>query len=333
MKKIRKYYVNPDDSELLAMSVVDEPAIESDFVYFSKQQKVDKFVAFESNEKHMIYGAAMRPDFPMYRFDGEEEYYIEFSKEAVEKLSRNFLINGFQANFTEQHKNEVDGITITESWIKADMEHDKSVAVGLDKDLPIGTWFLGAYCNNAEIWDKVKDGKYKGFSVECIVDVSELEFNVDEAPAATEPVNNEVIVEEQPAVNEVNDPEVPVKESILDKILRVLNPSIPKVEEEKVISEPEPEPIKEEEKKDESQVEPITEEEKKEELPNPLEEVVKNLKSEIESLKENNTRLLEKVRDLSGMPSVKPTNTNPNGNGENSGTYAQWREQVRKMIG
>lgn len=339
MRKIKKYRVTAEDSEAFACSLVTDPAVEELFVAFSEDKRIIEKLA--DNTKHMVTGVVAVPDKPIYRNDGNDEYELVFSADAIEAMAKKFMKNFRQKNVTLQHEEDAEGIYMVEQWIKTDASHDKSVALGFSADIPAGTWFQTYYVDSNEIWDRIISGELRGFSLECVLGVEEFEkqiasFESDEAPAATEPVNNEVVepvVEEQPAVNEVNDPEVPVKESILDKILRVLNPSIPKVEEEKVVSEPEPEPIKEEEKKDESQVEPITEEEKKEELPNPLEEVVKNLKSEIESLKENNTRLLEKVRDLSGMPSVKPTNTNPNGNGGNESTYANWRETMRQMIG
>ena len=332
MKKIKKYYVNPDDSAVLAMSVVDEPAIESEFVYLSKQ-KVDKFVALENNERHMIYGCALRPDFPIYRRDEEEEYYLEFSKEAVEKLARNFMIDGLQQNFTTAHRSEADGITITESWIKTDMLYDKSVALGLDAELPVGSWIIGAYCDNADVWEKVKAGTFHGFSVEAIVNVNELAFEA-EAPVA------EPVVEPAPAQEPVvetpvqEEPTVEVKESILDRILNFINPSMdkptetpvdePKVEEPTVEPEPEQTPVTEPQNEPEPQ-------------PNPLDEVVSNLKAEIEALKARNTlleserdALTKKVDDMASQPSVKPTNVNSgNGGGD---AFKNWRDQMEKYF-
>lgn len=336
-KKIKKYYVNPEDSAVLAMSVVDEPAVESDFVYLSKQ-KIEKFIGLETNEKHMIYGCALRPDFPIYRRDENEEYYLEFSKEAVEKLARNFMVNGLQQNFTEAHKSEVEGITITESWIKADMEKDKSVAIGLDKDLPLGTWFIGAYCNNAEVWDNVKSGTYNGFSVEAIVNVDELKFESQET--VTEPVVETPTVEDVVETPTVETPTVdePREKGILAKILELINgkpiedvskAEEPVVEEPKVEEELEPTVEPEPQTEPEPQVEP---------QPNPLEEVVKNLQEEIKALKENNSSLLEQIREMGKKPSVEPTNLNPKGNGNvetgvKNSAYQAWREQVAKAIG
>lgn len=336
-KKIKKYYVNPEDSAVLAMSVVDEPAVESDFVYLSKQ-KIEKFIGLETNEKHMIYGCALRPDFPIYRRDENEEYYLEFSKEAVEKLARNFMVNGLQQNFTEAHKSEVEGITITESWIKADMEKDKSVAIGLDKDLPLGTWFIGAYCNNAEVWDNVKSGTYNGFSVEAIVNVDELKFESQET--VTETVVETPTVEEVVETPTVETPTVdePREKGILAKILELINgkpiedvsrAEEPVVEEPKVEEELEPTVEPEPQTEPEPQVEP---------QPNPLEEVVKNLQEEIKALKDNNSSLLEQIREMGKKPSVEPTNLNPKGNGNvetgvKNSAYQAWREQVAKAIG
>lgn len=322
-KKLKKYFVNPEDSAVLAMSVVDEPAVESEFVYLSKQ-KVDKFVALETNEKHMIYGCALRPDFPIYRNDGVEEYYLEFSKDAVEKLARNFMVNGLQQNFTQAHKSEVEGITITESWIKADMEKDKSVALGLDAELPVGTWLIGAYCNNADVWDKVKAGTYHGFSVEAIVDVNELQFE-EQTPTVTETVEAPVV--EAPVVEPVV--EAPVveepKSSIedrLDKIWEVVQTMLPKEPKVEEVKE-ELEPVQEEK--------PIEEAKPQEEAkPNPLDEVVKNLQAEIETLKANNSSLLEQIKAMGTEPSVKPVNTNATGSSEGD-TFRNWRDQMGEL--
>ena len=337
-KKIKKYYVNPEDSAVLAMSVVDEPAVESEFVYLSKQ-KIDKFVALENKERHMIYGCALRPDFPIYRRDEEEEYYLEFSKDAVEKLARNFMVNGLQQNFTQAHRSEVEGITITESWIKADMEKDKSIALGLDAELPVGTWFIGAYCNNADVWDKVKAGTYHGFSVEAIVDVNELQFE-EQTPAPEPAPIQEPAPQAEPAPEAPKADEAKSEKGILAKIMELINGKPieeviekptekpveePKPEEPNVDPEPEPKPVEEPETKPETQ-------------PNPLEEVVRNLQEEIKALKNDKDSLLEQIKELGKKPSVKPTTTNPKGNGNvetgvESTTYKNWRDQMSKYLG
>lgn len=176
-KKLKKYRISPDESMCLALSIVDSPAVESEFVCLGKQE-MEKFVAAEDKGRHMIYGCALRSDFPIYRNNGSEEYYIEFDSEAIDKISKEFFKNGFQKKWTEGHAAEVDGLTITESWIKESMNFDKSIAVGLDPSLPCGSWFIGCYCENEDIWNAVKEGKYHGFSCEALVGLEEFEKQV-----------------------------------------------------------------------------------------------------------------------------------------------------------
>lgn len=312
MRKLKKYFVDADNSSVLAMSLVEEPAIESNFIALAKDKK--DYIALQSDEKHMLYGAALVPDFPIYRNDGTEEYYIQFSKEAVEKLSRDFIINGYQSNFTEAHRSEAEGITAVESWIKVDMDKDKSVALGLDPNLPVGTWFIGSKVNNIDTWQSIKEGKFNGYSIEAVCQIAEQEnFEATEEPAATE----ETTVEE----TTVEEPTVEVKESVLDKILNLLTPSMAKKEEPKV----------EEPKVEEPKVEEPKTEEPKVEVPNPLEEVVKNLKDELEALKEDKEGLMKKVKELSSKPSAKPTNTNPNSKTSSNDAFKNWRETLRSM--
>ena len=334
MRKIKKYFVNEEDSEVLAMSLVEEPAIESNFIALQKEE--DKtYVALQSEEKHLLYGAALRPNFPIYRNDGVEEYYIEFSKEAIEKLSRDFLKNGFQNNYTQAHKSEIEGVSVAESWLKMDMEKDKSIALGLDPSLPIGTWFLGSYVNNVEVWDKVKKGEFKGYSVEAICSIGEQDFEAQE----------QVVEESNTTTATIEEPTVEVKESVLDKILSYITPNTNKKEDNGEIEVTEEEglvEVKEEEVNGDVNIESDSNsdsdngsnaDEQVSEVVNPLQEVVDNLKNEIEELKKTNEGLLEKIRDLGKEPSAKPINTNPKGTSGGNSTYDNWRETMRQMMG
>ena len=213
-RKIKKYKVGID-SETEAISMVTEPAIESDFVFFSKDKDIVK-EAFSSDEKHMVYGAVLRPDFPIYRYDGENEYYLEFTSESIERMARDYMMNYRQGNVTIQHEEYANEVFMVESWIKQDMDKDKSVSVGLDKSLPIGTWFCGFYVNNNDIWERIKSGELKGFSVEAMIDLEDFakvkkedEFEMNETFwDKLKTIVNEALgkkeekMEEQPIVNE-----------------------------------------------------------------------------------------------------------------------------------
>ena len=153
-----------EDSEMgiEAISVVESPAIEEDFVALKSQEfklaEVDK-------ERRILMGALLIPNKPIYRRSGDDEYYIYFSKETVLKASQMYLMQGNQNNSTLEHQYKIQGLSLVESWLVEDKVHDKSVKYGMD--LPLGTWVGSVKVNNDKIWNEfVKTGKVKGFSIE-----------------------------------------------------------------------------------------------------------------------------------------------------------------------
>lgn len=145
-----------------AISVVENPAIEEDFIALKSQEfqlaEVDK-------EKRILLGALLVPNKPIYRKNGEDEYYIYFSRETVLKASQMFLQQGKQNNSTLEHQHKIQGLSLVESWIVEDPKMDKTKLYGME--LPKGTWVGAVKVNNEQIWQEfVKTGKVKGFSIE-----------------------------------------------------------------------------------------------------------------------------------------------------------------------
>ena len=150
-------------SGIEAISIVDRPAIEENFIALSQEHKVE--LAEVDNEKRILMGAALIPNKNIYRQSEDEEYYIYFSEDTVRKASELFLMRGNQNKSTLEHEAELHGLSVVESWIIEDETHDKSRKY--DMDLPIGTWMVSMKVNNDEVWnDYVKTGKVKGFSIE-----------------------------------------------------------------------------------------------------------------------------------------------------------------------
>tara|TARA_R110002167_G_scaffold63532_4_gene179413 strand:+ start:421 stop:996 length:576 start_codon:yes stop_codon:yes gene_type:complete len=144
-----------------AISLVENPAIEENWVAFAGDQVN---FAKQDEEKHILMGAALIPNKPIYRRDGENEYYVYFSKETIRRASELFFQRGNQGEATLEHEKAIQGLTVVESWI-IEGEQDKSRMYGLD--MPVGTWMVSMKVENQEIWDKfVKTGKVKGFSIE-----------------------------------------------------------------------------------------------------------------------------------------------------------------------
>ena len=161
-----------------AISIVENPAIEEDFIALNSQElhlaEVDK-------DKQILVGALLVPNKPIYRRKGDDEYYIYFSKDTIRKASEMYLIKGNQNNSTLEHHYKLSGLSLVESWIVEDDVHDKSRKYNMD--VPVGTWMGVVKVNNSEVWnDFVKTGKVKGFSIEG--------YFVDKMERPNEPIND-----------------------------------------------------------------------------------------------------------------------------------------------
>jgi hypothetical protein len=183
-----------DFSGIEAISIVDRPAIEENFIALSKEHKVE--LAEVDNEKRILMGAALIPNKNIYRTNGEEEYYIYFSDETVRQASQLFLMRGNQNQSTLEHEAKLHGLSVVESWIIEDDVHDKSRKFNMD--LPVGTWMVSMKVNNDEVWENyVKTGKVSGFSIEGYftdkIEMSEDdELNSPEAISLLEEISDEL---------------------------------------------------------------------------------------------------------------------------------------------
>ena len=151
-----------DIAGIQAISIVDNPAIEEDFIALKSQEvklaEVDK-------EKKIIMGPALIPNKKIFRKFDEQEYFIYFSEDTVKKASELFLTKGNQNNSTLEHEIKLNGLSVVESWIIEDEKQDKSNKYGFN--LPVGTWMVSMKVNNDDVWNNyVKSGKVKGFSIE-----------------------------------------------------------------------------------------------------------------------------------------------------------------------
>lgn len=149
-----------EDYGVEAISVVENPAIEIDFVALKKHEVLLK----ADEEKKILLGAGLVPNKQIYRFDESiGEYYIWFSKDTIRKASELFLKSGNQSNATFEHERDIEGMVVVESWIVENPEIDKAKLYGFD--VPEGTWMLSMKCEDESLWNEVK-ANCKGFSIE-----------------------------------------------------------------------------------------------------------------------------------------------------------------------
>lgn len=350
MTKKKKIYKVGIDSETYAISLVESPAIEETLVALEEQKPIKVQLADE--EKYMVYSAVLVPDRPIYRRNEDgDEFYIEFTKESIEKMAQEYLMNYRQNEITLDHETMANDITLVESWIKTDMYKDKSVAIGLSEDLPIGTWIAGLKVNQIDAWNRIKNGELRGFSVESMISLEEFSkqeqntnnMNIETNDMFWDKLKN-ILKDtfskkvEEPTVEELaaNSGFTNVEE--YQKEVEAVKAELEEQNAEEPAVEPTVEPTVEEPKPaEEPKVEePVVEEQKVEEKPKEdntkhLEELIGSLKEEINALKEMNSGLNDKVKELSKEPSAKPVNTNAKPSAAD--TYSAWREQLRNMIG
>tara|TARA_R110000787_G_scaffold43101_3_gene105734 strand:- start:143 stop:736 length:594 start_codon:yes stop_codon:yes gene_type:complete len=190
---IIELFIDEEDevSGIEAISVVENPAIESDFIALKKQEfklaEIDK-------EKRLIMGAALIPNKPIYRQNEDQEYYIYFSKTTVRKASELFFIRGNQNNATLEHQLELKGLTAVESWI-VESEQDKSRMY--DLNVPMGTWMVSMKVLNDEVWEQVKSGVVKGFSIEG--------YFADKLQRPNEPIKDKAEVKAQKTIKQLKE--------------------------------------------------------------------------------------------------------------------------------
>ena len=323
-KKIKKYRVGLE-SETYAISIVESPAIEETLVALEEQKEIK--VQLANEEKHMLYSAVLVPDKPIYRRNEDgDEFYVEFTKESIEHMSQQFFKEYKQNEVTLDHETTASDVTVVESWIKADLYKDKSVALGLNEELPVGTWFAGMKVNQIDVWDRVKSGELRGFSVESLIrleefskeDKNENNMNIETNEMFWTTLKNtikEIFTSASMIEKKEGEDIEPTNIDLEAETQTETVVETPTVEEPKV-EEPKPQ-----------------EEEPKVEQPKDthLEELINSLKEEVEALKKMNSGLNNKVKELSKQPSAQPVNTNAKPT--NNNTYSAWREQMRSMIG
>lgn len=155
-----------DESGVSMIALVDTPAIESNWMAFNKED-IKQIFQIQDEEKRIVSGYFMKADLPIIRLnDKNEKYYVVFRRETIEKIVNKFFKNGYNANVNLMHDNNLQakGVYVIESLI-IDSKRGTKAPEGFE-DAPDGSWFGSMRVENDEVWQMVKDGTFKGFSVE-----------------------------------------------------------------------------------------------------------------------------------------------------------------------
>lgn len=174
-----------DENIFNNVSLVDNPAIERNFIKFSAEPEI-KFKVDE--EKHIVNGPVLIPGQMIYRRNSDgEEYYLRFNAKSIEDMELRFFKDHSNTNGNVMHQVEVDGVTYFESYI---INKERNIAPVEFADLPDGTWVMSAKIENDELWGLIKDGTIRGFSIDAVLTVKPAKDEIDDLDELLDYLNN-----------------------------------------------------------------------------------------------------------------------------------------------
>lgn len=173
MKTYEAKYDPLKNKGVYGISLVENPAMEGLFIALSKNEPLQ--LKEINKEQRILMGLVLEPNKPIYRNQNGEEFNIVFNEETIKDLSYGFFKNNNHGNSTIEHdvKQNIQGVTFTESWIVENPKIDKSTNFGFE--YPKGSWLAVMKVDSDEIWnDYVKTGKVQGFSIDAMLSLEEV---------------------------------------------------------------------------------------------------------------------------------------------------------------
>ena len=168
--------ISSEDDGIVTISLVDEPAVESDFVCFAKDAGKQLFALKDSAER-LITGCLMKADTPIYRNDNGYEYYIVFSKKTIQTMAQKMLADSTFKNIDTQHNGELlpqGALTLMEVYIK---DSNKGIDPNF-VDIPDGSLMTTFKVNDESVWQECVNGDFlNGFSLEGFFETKQVDFS------------------------------------------------------------------------------------------------------------------------------------------------------------
>ena len=315
--------IKSNDEGILAISLVDDPAIDIDFVCFSKDKNIVNF-SIQSEEERIITGPIMIPDYPIIRNVDGYKFYVKYSRETIKEMAEKMLKDGTFNNVDTQHNMQfIDGLSLIELYIK---DSKKGIVPSFLQNIPDGTLIASYHIADDTLWDSVKNGKLlNGFSLAGAFDFEGLknkiikskemkivekflktvvkfaQISTDKGILLTNEgedlaVGVEVFVEDGEGYKKAEDGEYKLDD---DEIIVVVDGKVSEIKEveQKVEKEEEPVVVTAAEDKE---IEPKVEER------DVVKEQIDGLKAEIEALKNEIADLKNTLSNIVSKPAVEP---------------------------
>lgn len=182
--------VSDEDTGMLKISLVDKPAVLSDFLSFEAVRAVQTY-SVSDEEKRLVYGVVMRADFPILRRSREiGEYWIVYRPDTIRRMAEKYLADGFQNRVNVMHSDDVSGVHMVQWFIK---DTARGVVPEGFPEIADGSLFAEFHVLNDEVWKAVKDGTYRGFSLEGVFDFVPEEVAARAADPEEDQIRKEIL--------------------------------------------------------------------------------------------------------------------------------------------
>lgn len=172
---MKVFYIRVNDEDTTgidAISLVDMPAVEKNFLCFSKDKQPVRMNFDDS--KHIITGVVALADTPIYRYNQQMgEYWVVFSKETIQKMVEKFARMDLFKSVNLQHDDEqfVDDVYMIESYIT---NKERGISPAEFSDIPDGSWVVSYKVDNESLWEEIINGnKLNGFSLQGMFELEE----------------------------------------------------------------------------------------------------------------------------------------------------------------
>lgn len=170
--------INDDNDGITVISLVDDPAVESNFVAFSKKEKTKVKLAIENESEHMVLGVVMRADYPIYRNNGGYEYYITYSPSTIKKMAEKMMSDANYRNVSLQHDgHNINGVELVQVFIK---DTAKGINPIQFEDISDGSLFAQYHITDDGVWNQIKSGEINGFSLEGWFGIEEVKNKINQ---------------------------------------------------------------------------------------------------------------------------------------------------------
>lgn len=188
MLPIYNAFIDDETPGIYCISLVKNPATEIDMQLFENEEKPLKF-SVANDDKRLIVAPLMLADTPIYRVSGTYEYFVNFPKEVLREIAQKYFENGFENIFSTDHQTPIQGLHIQEIYIK---DTERGINPKGFENVKDGSLFMTAKVEDEDMWNTIKNGEWKGISIEIQNKMKEATDDYDDILETINEIKNKL---------------------------------------------------------------------------------------------------------------------------------------------